>query len=178
MEDRHLVTTGKLQSAGEQRRRGEGAGWIMRVVKHHQPGLVSHLPGRSLKSGRKWFSALSGRRHKTRPGTERRRAVNRIAGIGGDQILTGAEQRPRDAANADMRTLKHGDFCCADRVPHHIAGDRTGRSPRVPVVCPRTTGSHGFHDDEWRSAASQSLPAEWVDPDCRWKDRSAVALRC
>ena len=49
MEDRHLVTVGKLQGAGEQRRRGEGAGGVMRIVKHHQPGLVSHLPGEVVK---------------------------------------------------------------------------------------------------------------------------------
>lgn len=43
------MTTSKLQRAGEQRRRGEGAGWIMRIVKHHQPGLVSDFPGKIVK---------------------------------------------------------------------------------------------------------------------------------
>lgn len=32
--------------------------------------------------------------------------------------MPGSEQRPRDAANTDMRTLKHGDF--AMRIDFHI----------------------------------------------------------
>lgn len=55
---------------------------------------------------------------KRRLGLKRRRAVNRIAGIGGDEVLPGAEQRPRDAAYTDMRPLKHGDF--AVRIEFHI----------------------------------------------------------
>ncbi len=103
MEDRHLVTTSKPQRAGEQRRRGEGAGWIMRIVKHHQPGLVSDFPGKIVKIRQEMVLRPERQAIKRRLGLQRRRAVNRIAGIGGDEVLPGAEQRPRDAAYTDMR---------------------------------------------------------------------------
>ena len=118
VQDRHLVTTSKLQRAGEQRRRGKGAGWIMRVVKHHQTGFVSDLPGDIVKIRQELILSPERQAIKRRLGLQRRRAVNRIAGIGGDEVLPGAEQRPRDAAYTDMRPLKHGDF--AVRIEFHI----------------------------------------------------------
>ncbi|VGP81366.1 hypothetical protein SB00610_03957 [Klebsiella quasipneumoniae subsp. similipneumoniae] len=72
VQDRHLVTVGKLQGAGEQRRRGEGAGGVMRIVKHHQPGLVSHLPGEVVKIRQEMVLSPERQAIKRRLGLQRR----------------------------------------------------------------------------------------------------------